>query len=147
MEYSLNCDIIWSAVPFKRKQEGFEGEIAHDFPERPNVVLPTMCATVPPLLMQYMNMILFHILTFEQFPPSKICVCLLCQNMHFKSLVFDHLSLYIQKHLSQSVAVCGTTWRKDNKNKFNPALLFIDMVGKVLYGVVKSSRLKCSSQI
>ena len=44
MEFSLNCDIIWSPVPFKRKQEGFGGNIAHDFPERPNVVLPTMCA-------------------------------------------------------------------------------------------------------
>ena len=25
-------------------------------------------------------------------------------------LAFEHLSLYIQKHLSQSVAVCGSLW-------------------------------------
>ena len=43
MEFSLNCDIIWSPVPFKRKQEGFGGNIAHDFPERPNVVRMLPC--------------------------------------------------------------------------------------------------------
>ena len=33
------CGIIWSpVVSGKRKQEGFEGSGAHDFPERPNVV-------------------------------------------------------------------------------------------------------------
>ena len=25
-------------------------------------------------------------------------------------IAFDHLSLYIQKHLSQSLAVCGSLW-------------------------------------
>ena len=33
------CGIIWSpVVSGKRKQEGFEGSGAHDFPERPNFV-------------------------------------------------------------------------------------------------------------
>ena len=66
------CGIIWSpVVSGKRKQEGFEGSGAHDFPERPNVVQRLHVCPQRPTIHNILNDD-HQTLRFQAFCVSKI---------------------------------------------------------------------------